>query len=121
VVAPITGNNPEKIPMVIEKASFSGVNPSLGSSRNGIRTLFLKGSSILKVIFYKLSFGKECSDYPFRQRYKNAKSDNCKIKDCSGLHNPLRDFNNSVVFYDNWAIIIFIGQFQSLNLYYEIQ
>lgn len=46
---PTTGNTPAIIPMVTEKASFSGDNPFLGKSLKGIRILFLMDSKIFKV------------------------------------------------------------------------
>jgi hypothetical protein len=51
---PITGNNPETIPSVSEKAIFSGVNPSFGKSRNGISILLLIDSAIFKAINFCL-------------------------------------------------------------------
>jgi hypothetical protein len=56
VVSPITGNIPETIPSVTEKASFSGDNPSLGTSRKGIRILCLMVSTIFKAANYKINF-----------------------------------------------------------------
>ena len=52
VVMPITGNNPEIIPRVSEKAIFSGVNPFFGKSRNGMSILLLMDSAIFKAINY---------------------------------------------------------------------
>jgi hypothetical protein len=47
---PKTGNMPEIIPIVTEKAIFSGDSPSLGTRRNGISILFVKVSTILNGI-----------------------------------------------------------------------
>lgn len=57
---PSTGNIPEIIPIVTEKASFSGVNPSFGTSRNGIRILLVKDSVIFRDI-YRQDSGSGCT------------------------------------------------------------
>jgi hypothetical protein len=51
VVAPNTGKMPETIPMVMEKAIFSGVSPSAGTKRNGMSILFLNDSAIFKTVY----------------------------------------------------------------------
>ena len=47
---------PERMPMVIEKAIFSGVRPLAGTRRNGIRILSFIESTIFKTMdwHYKL-------------------------------------------------------------------
>jgi hypothetical protein len=46
-VAPITGNKPAIIPIVIDKASLSADRPASGIKRKGIRIFFVKVSTIL--------------------------------------------------------------------------
>lgn len=57
VVRPITGNKPEMIPIVNEKATFSGANPSFGKSRNEISILSLINSAIFKAILIRIGEG----------------------------------------------------------------
>lgn len=61
VVRPITGNIPETIPSVTEKASFSGDNPSLGTSRKGMRILCLMDSKIFKATNYRIILSRKSS------------------------------------------------------------
>jgi len=50
VVKPITGKMPERTPIVIEKAIFSGLSPFAGTKRNGTSTLFFIESTNFKTM-----------------------------------------------------------------------